>query len=125
MTGRIRRGVTAGWRDGALTGVSAPGRRWSIERCFETAKQAVGLDDCEGRSGTGWHRHLTLSIWARAMPGALEPEKKSPAHQHSGPVQGLPRLGVRLSIPEIRRLLWRRVIQVTQGMEPMATPTCP
>ena len=43
------------------------GRRWCIEVCFESAKQEVGLDDYEVRSWQGWHRHVTLSMWALAL----------------------------------------------------------
>jgi SRSO17 transposase len=43
------------------------GARWSIEGGFESAKQEVGLADCEVRSWTGWHRHVTLSLLAHAV----------------------------------------------------------
>jgi SRSO17 transposase len=52
----------------------AAGRRWSIECCFEAAKQETGLDEYEVRSWHGWHRHVTLSLLAvvraRANRGA-------------------------------------------------------
>lgn len=43
------------------------GRRWCIETCFEAAKSEVGLDEYEVRSWPGWHRHVTLSMWALAL----------------------------------------------------------
>jgi SRSO17 transposase len=49
----------------------AAGQRWSIETCFETAKQEVGLDDYEVRSWIGWHRHVTLSMLALAFLAAV------------------------------------------------------
>ena len=60
------------------------GRRWCIEMCFEAAKGEVGLDEYEVRSWTGWHRHVTLSMWALALLSAVRaaqveveaPEKK-------------------------------------------------
>jgi len=45
----------------------AAGRRWSIECCFEAARQETGLDDYEVRSWHGWHRHVTLSLLALAF----------------------------------------------------------
>jgi SRSO17 transposase len=47
--------------------VHAAGSRWSIEECFESAKGEVGLDHYEVRSWTGWHRHITLALWAHAF----------------------------------------------------------
>lgn len=44
--------------------VEAAGRRWSIECCFEAAKQETGLDEYEVRSWHGWRRHITLSMLA-------------------------------------------------------------
>ena len=45
----------------------AAGSRWSIECCFEAAKQETGLDQYEVRSWHGWYRHITLSILALAF----------------------------------------------------------
>ena len=47
--------------------VKAAGQRWSIECCFEAAKQETGLDEYEVRSWHGWYRHLTLSMLALAF----------------------------------------------------------
>ena len=46
--------------------VRAIGQRWKIEECFEGAKGQVGLDHYEVRSWHGWHRHMTLCLWAYA-----------------------------------------------------------
>src|SRR3954449_7139608 len=43
------------------------GRRWTIEECFEVAKQEVGLADYEVRSWHGWYRHITLAMLALAL----------------------------------------------------------
>jgi SRSO17 transposase len=43
------------------------GQRWTIEECFEVAKQEVGLADYEVRSWHGWHRHITLAMLALAF----------------------------------------------------------
>jgi SRSO17 transposase len=34
--------------------------RWRIEQDYRELKTALGLDHFEGRSFTGWHRHVTL-----------------------------------------------------------------
>ena len=49
----------------------AAGMRWSIESCFEAAKQETGLDQYEVRSWAGWHRHVTLSMLALAFLAAV------------------------------------------------------
>jgi SRSO17 transposase len=47
--------------------VRVAGARWTVEICFEAAKQEVGLDEYEVRSWTGWHRHITLACLAHAF----------------------------------------------------------
>lgn len=49
------------------TVVQVAGSRWTVEQCFEEAKGEVGLDQYEVRSWTGWHRHITLAMWAYAL----------------------------------------------------------
>jgi len=49
----------------------AAGERWSIECCFEAAKQETGLDNYEVRSWHGWYRHITLSMAALALLGVI------------------------------------------------------
>jgi SRSO17 transposase len=51
--------------------VRVAGLRWTIETCFETAKNEVGLDEYEVRSWTGWHRHITLAMLALAYLAVL------------------------------------------------------
>ena len=47
------------------------GLRWTIEECFERAKDDLGLDHCEARSWHGWHRHMTLCMAALAFLAKL------------------------------------------------------
>ncbi len=47
--------------------VQVVGQRWTVEECFEVAKQEVGLDEYEVRHWTGWYRHITLAMWALAF----------------------------------------------------------
>jgi SRSO17 transposase len=51
--------------------VRVAGTRWSIESLFEQAKGEVGLDQYEVRSWVGWHRHITLAMFALAYLAAL------------------------------------------------------
>jgi SRSO17 transposase len=46
--------------------VRAAGLRWAIEESIEAAKGEVGLDHYEVRSWAGWHRHVTLALFAHA-----------------------------------------------------------
>jgi SRSO17 transposase len=49
------------------TVVNVAGQRWTIEECFEIAKDALGLDEYEVRQWTAWYRHITLSMLALAF----------------------------------------------------------
>jgi len=49
----------------------AAGLRWTIEECFQRAKEELGLDHCEARSWHGWHRHMTLCMAALAFLAGL------------------------------------------------------
>jgi SRSO17 transposase len=51
--------------------VRIAGARWAVEECFELAKGQCGLDGYEVRSWVGWHRHVTLSLWALAVVAAI------------------------------------------------------
>jgi len=59
----------AGVSLGELAG--AAGLRWTIEECFERAKDDLGLDHCEARSWHGWHRHMSLCMAALAFLAKL------------------------------------------------------
>ena len=52
-----------------LAGVA--GLRWTIEECFQRAKDDLGLDHCEARSWHGWHRHMSLVMAAGAFLAKL------------------------------------------------------
>jgi SRSO17 transposase len=47
------------------------GLRWTVETCFETAKDELGLDHCEARSWHAWHRHMSLVMAAAAFLAKL------------------------------------------------------
>ena len=52
----------------------AAGLRWTIEECFQRAKDDLGLDHCEARSWHGWHRHISLVMAAAAFLARLAAE---------------------------------------------------
>ena len=85
--------------------VRVAGTRWDveprgspdIESLFEQAKGEVGLDHYEVRSWVGWHRHITLSMFALAYLAAIRRHAEQSAEQgaiggcgpgkpHGGPV---------------------------------------
>ena len=47
------------------------GTRWAVEDLFELAKGDCGLDEYEVRSWLGWHRHVTLSLFALAVVAVI------------------------------------------------------
>jgi SRSO17 transposase len=51
--------------------VQVAGLRWPIESLFEQGKGEVGLDQYEVRSWIGWHRHITLAMFALAYLAAV------------------------------------------------------
>jgi SRSO17 transposase len=51
--------------------VRIAGPRWGVEECFEIAKGDCGLDHYEVRSWVGWHRHVTLSMFAPAVVAVI------------------------------------------------------
>ncbi|WP_425587181.1 IS701 family transposase [Streptomyces violaceusniger] len=50
--------------------VKVAGSRWSIESCFQSAKNECGLDQYEVRRYVGWYRHITLAMLAHAFLAA-------------------------------------------------------
>ena len=54
--------------------------RWRIEHDYRELKTGLGLDHFEGRSFTGWHRHVTLAALARQVfCTLLRTDPKAPA----------------------------------------------
>ncbi len=53
--------------------------RWRVEHDYRELKTGLGLDHFEGRSWTGWHRHVTLAVLAQAFCTLLRTDPKAPA----------------------------------------------
>ncbi len=75
--------------------VRVAGTRWSIESLFEQAKGEVGLDHYEVRSWVGWHRHITLSMFALAYLAVVRRDAEQSAEKGAvgGCGPGKPRPG--------------------------------
>jgi SRSO17 transposase len=53
--------------------------RWRIEHDYRECKTALGLDHFEGRTFTGWHRHVTLVTAAQLFLTLLRSDPKAAA----------------------------------------------
>jgi SRSO17 transposase len=55
--------------------------RWRVEHDYRELKTGLGIDHFEGRSFTGWHRHVTLVGLAQAFITSLrlDPKALAPA----------------------------------------------
>ncbi len=53
--------------------------RWRIEHDYRELKTTLGLDHFEGRSFTGWHRHVTLVTAAHLFLTEQRTCPKAPA----------------------------------------------
>jgi SRSO17 transposase len=61
--------------------VRVAGARWAIEDLFELAKGDCGLDEYEVRSWAGWHRHVTLSLFALAVVAVIRSRAVRPVRR--------------------------------------------
>lgn len=92
------------------------GLRWTVEECFEVAKQEVGLDDYEVRSWHGWYRHMTLAMLALAFLVAMRVKlNASPSPTANAPSPPM----VDLSVGEIRHPISRLLLAVGLPLEPI------
>jgi SRSO17 transposase len=53
--------------------------RWRIEHDYRECKTALGLDHFEGRTWSGWHRHVTLVTAAQLFLTGLRSDPKAAA----------------------------------------------
>jgi SRSO17 transposase len=66
--------------------VKTAGQRWTIEECFEHAKDELGLDQYEVRRWTGWYRHITLVMLAQIFLHAVRLASQT-AEKNTTPAQ--------------------------------------
>jgi SRSO17 transposase len=64
--------------------VRVAGARWAIEDLLELAKGDCGLDEYEVRSWVGWHRHVTLSLFALAAVAVIRSRVARPSRRKKG-----------------------------------------
>jgi SRSO17 transposase len=65
--------------------VRVAGSNWAVEEGFERAKGECGLAASEVRSWVGWHRHVTLSMFALAMLSVIRSRAASrPSRREKG-----------------------------------------
>jgi SRSO17 transposase len=91
------------------------GMRWTVEECFEVAKQAVGLDDYEVRSWQGWYRHITLAMLALAFLVAMRVKLTASPPQSDDDAPSRPM--VELSVCEIRHLISRLLLMAGLALD--------
>lgn len=92
--------------------VRVAGSRWASESCIEEAKGEVGLDQCAVRKWVSWYRHVTLALLAFAFLAVTRARatlaaRAQPDAPQAGEVAAAPPALLPLTIPEVRRLLWR------------------
>lgn len=58
--------------------IRVAGLRWRVEECLELSKGECGLDEYEVRSWIGWHRHVTLSLFALAVVAVIRSRVPTP-----------------------------------------------
>ncbi|PWR09067.1 IS701 family transposase [Micromonospora acroterricola] len=83
--------------------IRVAGSRWAVEECFQSAKNETGLDHYQVRGWTGWHRFTALAMLALAILAICAgTQPAEPADPTRSARSGTP---IRLTLPEIRRLL--------------------
>lgn len=61
--------------------IRVAGARWRVEECLELGKGECGLDEYEVRGWTGWHRHVTLSLFALAVVAVIRSRVPTPRRE--------------------------------------------
>jgi len=86
--------------------VAVVGVRWTVEECFQAAKNEVGLDHYQVRLWHAWYRHVTLAMLAHAWLAVTAASTPQADHDSSGADHDVPAADplVPLSVNEIRRL---------------------
>src|SRR5262245_44031508 len=82
------------------------GVRWTVEECFQAAKNEVGLDHYQVRLWHAWYRHITLAMlalaWLAVTAAGARPEATVDAPGDAGDPASEPLIP--LTVNEVRRL---------------------
>jgi SRSO17 transposase len=62
--------------------IRVAGTRWTIEECFQTAKNEAGLDHYQVRTWRAWYAHITLAMLALAYLAATRAREHQRDHDH-------------------------------------------
>jgi SRSO17 transposase len=84
--------------------VAVVGVRWTVEECFQAAKNEVGLDHYQVRLWHAWYRHVTLAMLAHAWLAVTAAISRSAPAAERDPPDTSPEPMAPLSVNEIRRL---------------------
>jgi SRSO17 transposase len=63
--------------------VRMAGQRWSVEQCFQLAKEETGLNQYEVRKWKDWYRHITLSMLALSFLAVQRSRKKRASNRRA------------------------------------------
>jgi SRSO17 transposase len=70
--GSLKYSLTNAPAGATLDDISKPAHmRWSIEQCFKELKDYLGMDHCEARSWTSFHRYVLISAIAHLFLNQL------------------------------------------------------
>ena len=67
--------------------IRVAGARWSIEECFQTAKNEAGLDHYQVRDYRAWYAHITLAMLAAAYLAATRTQASTAEPGEKGDLQ--------------------------------------
>jgi SRSO17 transposase len=67
--------------------IRVAGARWSIEECFQTAKNEAGLDHYQVRDYRAWYAHITLAMLAAAYLAATRAHASTAEPGEKGDLQ--------------------------------------
>jgi SRSO17 transposase len=77
--------------------IRVAGTRWCVETCFQTSKNATGLDEHQVRRWDSWYRNTTLVMLAHAILTVIAAHERT---RSQTPDQRL----IPLTVNEVRRL---------------------
>jgi SRSO17 transposase len=95
--------------------IRVAGSRWAVEECFQSAKNEVGLDHYQVRGWTGWHRFTALAMLALAILALCATSQPAEPADPTRPARS--RSPIRLTLPEIRRLIGKLIFTAAFGIE--------